>query len=172
MSSDKFKRSSSPPLRRKEGAPNNRPSWQRKGEGASPNESQPTTPKPRSKSFGIEIAILVIGITAIAMYLFVPRLSFSGLFGNDQSAHNVLVIDSVAIENAKKAQLQESISDYAQVLREAQSFSRDLHQILAAYREAGIIVLNRHAVIAMPDAVDITNQVARELNVALPDFAQ
>lgn len=120
-------------------------------------------------SLRLEITLLVVGLCAIAMYVLGPSINFSALMGEGQPQHSVVVIDSVAIENAKKVQLQESINDYAEVMREAEAFKKDLHGILGAYREAGIIVLNRHAVISMPDSVDITDQVAAQLSVSVPN---
>lgn len=80
----------------------------------------------------------------------------------------VLVIDPYALQHAKKeALLASGISKFESIVAETEQFAITLNSVLNDYREAGYVVVNRNAVIASPERLDITETVAQRLNLSL-----
>jgi hypothetical protein len=78
----------------------------------------------------------------------------------------VVVLDLYGLQQAKLQQVQADGLPFETVAREGEAFARRLDAVLSDYRDAGMVVLNRNAVIAAPTTtVDVTEVIATRLGV-------
>lgn len=89
--------------------------------------------------------------------------------GQERSADlspQVVVLDLYGLQQAKLEQVQGADAPFDAVAREAESFARRLEVVLSDYRNAGMVVVNRNAVITAPGMVDVTEVIASRLGVS------
>ncbi len=120
---------------------------------------------------GVLVVMFTILLIACAWLLFNvnSRLEEASERGHQP---NIIVIDVAAIQLAKKEELQERLPSYEQVMREVDIFTNDLQDILRAYADAGIVVLNRNAIISAPESLDVTRLIADRLHIRMPERFQ
>jgi hypothetical protein len=80
----------------------------------------------------------------------------------------VVVLDLYGLQQAKLQQVQADGLPFETVAREGEAFARRLDAVLSDYRDAGMVVLNRNAVIAAPTTVDVTEVIATRLESSIP----
>lgn len=116
-------------------------------------------------------AVLVVLITLLAYFVlsgYFNRANNYGAGSEEAQASvvpSVVVLDLYGLQQAKLQQLQSEELPFETVAREAEEFARKLHAVLNDYRFAGMIVLNRNAVVATPETLDVTRVIAGRLGV-------
>lgn len=128
---------------------------------------QPSPPK-KSNLGGWLILAILLGISALLLALTYPYASRSTESEQADTRPPVVLIDAFVLHHVKRTELERDYSSFEQVMKESERFALDLQEILNDYRDAGIIVINKNAVFAAPDELDVTPVVAQRLNLTLP----
>lgn len=114
----------------------------------------------KNSSTGLILIAIVFLCSAVLFY-------WTQIRERTNEVPQIVFIDVVGIQLAKKRELEQTLPTYAEIMSEVDEFSSQLQEILDAYREAGVIVLSESIVLAAPGQFDITQAVANHLNVQL-----
>jgi hypothetical protein len=121
------------------------------------------------RTWPFEAKALMVGLIVVGVYLAVSAISQSGNEAGEEVRANavppVVVLDLYGLQQAKLQQVQADGLPFETVAREGEAFARRLDAVLSDYRDAGMVVLNRNAVIAAPTTVDVTEVIATRLGV-------
>lgn len=117
------------------------------------------------------IGLLALALIACGAVVYLVE-SYIGRIENLQHQPSVVVIDIGLLHLAKKQELQEQIPSYETVMREVDIFTHELDEILNAYSEAGIVVINKNATVVTPESLDVTMVLAERLQLHLPILTQ
>lgn len=77
----------------------------------------------------------------------------------------ILLVDGNALLRAKVAEITTLGVSQDDLPKKAQEFSAKLQSVMNQYRDAGYLVINTNVVLASPDGVNVTADVAKALNV-------
>lgn len=110
----------------------------------------------------------VLGVIIVAVVLLVSAVAYRYLkLGGEQPQPAVVLLDVVLVQEAKKQELAELYPTYEELMREVDRFAVELQSMLQAYRDAGLVVINKNVVITAPEHLDVTPIVADHLGVDL-----
>lgn len=82
----------------------------------------------------------------------------------------VVAIDSARIFNQRIKNFMQhdaATSDKQKTLDEARDFGNRFHDVIDGYRKQGYLVINSRAILAGPDGIDKTQEVAGKMGIAL-----
>lgn len=110
----------------------------------------------------------ILGVLIVAAVLLVAAAAYRFIgVGGGQPQPVVVLLDVVLVQEAKKQELAELYPTYEELMREVDKFATELQTMLQAYRDAGLVVLNKNVVISAPEHLDVTQIVADRLGVDL-----
>lgn len=110
----------------------------------------------------------ILGVLIVAAVLLVAAVAYRFVgIGGGQPQPSVVLLDVVLVQEAKKQELAELYPTYEELMREVDKFATELQAMLQAYRDAGLVVLNKSVVISAPEHLDVTQIVADNLGVDL-----
>lgn len=139
-------------------------------EGVQHLSGRPSTGEVKARrTWAFEAKALLVGLVLLGVYLAVPGQFNRGNDGGVEVPANavppVVVLDLYGLQQAKLQQVQADGLPFETAAREGEAFARRLDAVLSDYRDAGMVVLNRNAVIAAPTTVDVTEVIATRLGV-------
>jgi len=129
-------------------------------------QSSPVANQPQGVSF-LTATIIALAVAAFSSVISVWYIQTHANAGS--AAQKLVFVDGNAIFKAQvkafAAGPDVGSPDAAQ--KAAKEFSTKLHAAMATYKDAGYIVLNSAVAMNIPDGLDITSKVARQIGVEI-----
>lgn len=146
-------------------------SQQQPGEQIRPDDDQVRT-KPESVSKAQQspggVSFLTCAVVALAVSGFTSFMAYHFAGQNINSGAQVVLVDGTKLANAQmKRTLDKAGMSPEQAQADGLTFVTDLQNVLKAYTDSGVLVINSSVALNAPAGLNVTDQVAQHLGLEL-----